>query len=34
MSIVDQIIETKKIEIELSKKNNSFSNLEKLPGFT
>ena len=34
MSIVDQIIETKKIEIELSKKNNSFSNLEKLPGFS
>ena len=34
MSILDQIIETKKIEIELSKKNNSFSNLEKLPGFS
>jgi len=34
MSVLDQIIETKKIEIELSKKNNSFSNLEKLPGFS
>ena len=34
MSILDQIIETKKIEIELSRKNNSFSNLEKLPGFS
>ena len=34
MTILDQIIETKKIEIELSKKNNSFSNLEKLPGFS
>ena len=34
MSILDQIIETKKIELELNKKRNSYSNLEKLPGFS
>lgn len=34
MTILDQIIETKKIEIELNKKKNSYSKLEKLPGFS
>ncbi len=34
MTILNQIIETKKIELELSKKKNSYSNLEKLPGFS
>ena len=34
MSILNQIIETKKTEIELNKKNNSFSDLEKLKGFS
>ena len=34
MSILNQIIETKKTEIELNKKNNSFSYLEKLKGFS
>ena len=34
MSILYQIIETKKTEIELNKKNYSFSDLEKLKGFS
>ena len=34
MSILNQIIETKKTEIELNKKNNSFSDLERLKGFS
>jgi len=33
MSILNQIIETKKNEIKLSKRINSFSDLEKLEGF-
>ena len=32
--LVNQIIETKKTEIELNKKNNSFSDLERLKGFS